>query len=79
MQKIPNNRVKAACALNERVASLIDDGYRVRFKSSSFNNEMWWVTLLHKNGHKITLCAYWRKNKLIQKTDGRITHESSLY
>ena len=79
MAQIPNNKVKAACVLNERVASLLDDGYRVMFRASGFYSDMWYVSLRHKNGHKVTITAYWKANKIVQKTDGRVTHEGSLY
>ena len=72
-------RLKAARALNERVASLLDDGYHIRFRSSSFSSDMWFVSLFHKNGNRVTISAYWQRNEITQRTNGKITHEGTLY
>lgn len=72
-------RFKAARALRERVSSLLDDGYNIVFSSCGFTSEMWFVSLRHSNGNRITMTAYWQKNQLVQRTNGAVTHEGTLY
>lgn len=72
-------RFKAARALKQRVSGLLDDGYNIVFSSSGFTSDMWFVSLRHRNGNKVTMTAYWQKNQLIQRTNGAVTHEGTLY
>lgn len=74
-----STRIKAARALKERVSSLLDDGYTIVFRSSVFNSDMWFVSLRHSNGNRITITAYLQKNQLIQRTNGAVTHAGTLY
>lgn len=72
-------RSKANVLFRERVASLVGDGFRVLFSSTGVTANMWFVSLRHTNGNKVTLSAHWDTNKLIQRTNGVVVHESSLY
>lgn len=74
-----NLRLKALRVWHERVASLVDDGYKVVFRSNGIPDDMWFVSLRHRNGNRVSMTAYWRKNQLIQRTNGLISHESTLY
>lgn len=74
-----SNRVKAMRAWNERVSSLLGDGYQLVFRSSGISNDMWFVSLRHQNGNRVNLTAYWQRNQLIQRTNGLISHEGTLY
>lgn len=72
-------RIKAVRAWNERVSNLLGDGYHILFKSSGVSDDMWFVSLRHRNGNRVSITACWRKNQLIQRTNGKIVHESTLY
>lgn len=72
-------RLKALNAWNARVSGLIDDGYTVAFRSSGISDDMWFVSLRHRNGNRVSITAYWRRNQLIQRTNGLISHEGTLY
>lgn len=72
-------RLKALRSWNERVSGLLDDGYKVVFRSSGNPDDMWFVSLRHRNGNRVSMTAYWRRNQIIQRTNGLITHESTLY
>lgn len=72
-------RLKAVRAWNERVSGLLDDGYSVVFRSSGISSDWWLASLHHRNGNRIVLTAYWKTNRLIQRTNGRVTHEGTLY
>lgn len=72
-------RMKAVRAWNERVSSLLGDGYAVVFRSSGVSDDMWFASLRHRNGNRVSLTAYWQRNQLVQRTNGRIVHESTLY
>lgn len=72
-------RLKALRSWNERVSGLLDDGYKVVFRSSGIPDDMWFVSLRHRNGNRVSMTAYWRRNQIIQRTNGLITHESTLY
>lgn len=71
--------LKAVRAWNERVSGLLSDGYTVVFRSSGISSNMWFVSLRHRNGNRVVLIAYWEKNQLIQRTNGRVSHEGTLY
>ena len=74
-----SHRLKALRLWNERISGLIDDGYTVAFKSSGISDDMWFVSLRHRNGNRVSMTAYWRSNQLIQRTNGLISHEGTLY
>lgn len=77
--QVMNLRLKALNAWNARVSGLIDDGYTVAFKSYGISDDMWFVSLRHRNGNRVSMTAYWRRNQLIQRTNGLISHEGTLY
>lgn len=77
--QVMNLRLKALNAWNARVSGLIDDGYTVAFKSCGISDDMWFVSLRHRNGNRVSMTAYWRRNQLIQRTNGLISHEGTLY
>lgn len=72
-------RLKALNVWNARVSGLIDDGYTVAFRSIGISDDMWFVSLRHRNGNRVSMTAYWRRNQLIQRTNGLISHEGTLY
>lgn len=73
------NRCRGIATFNERVQSLINDGYHVTFKSSDCTSDMLWACLRHHNGNRVTLYAFMNENRLVQRTNHIVTHKSSLY
>lgn len=76
---VMNLKFKALRSWNGRISGLLDDGYKVVFRSNGFSDEMWFVSLRHRKGNRVSMTAYWRRNQLIQRTNGRISHEGTLY
>ena len=70
---------KALLVFDQRVDSLKEDGYRLLFKSTGDVPDVWFASLRHRNGNRVTLAAYWKRNRLVQRTNGIVTHEGSLY
>jgi len=57
----------------ERLASLLEDGYRLQFQTQSI--ELWYASLKHKsNGNRIFLKARLRDKELVQHTNYVRTH-----
>ena len=77
--QVMNLKIKALRLWNERISGLLDDGYKVVFRSNGFSDDMWFVSLRHRNGNRVSMTAYWRRNQLIQRTNGLISHEGTLY
>lgn len=77
--QVMNLKLKAERTWNDRVSGLLIDGYKVVFTSSGISSDWWLASLLHHNGNRVVLTAYWKTNRLIQRTNGRVTHEGTLY
>lgn len=75
----PTQRLKAVHRFNERVQSLIDDGYHIAFCSSGMYSKVYWATLRHHNGNRVTIRAFLLENRIEQRTNHVLTHEGALY
>lgn len=73
------SRSNANKLFRERVNSLVSDGYKIVFSSTGLTSSMWFVSLRHQNGNRVTIAVYWDTNRLVQRTNGVIVHESTLY
>ena len=73
------NRCRGLATFNQRVQSLLDDGYHVTFRSSGCTSDMLWACLRHHNGNRVTVYAYMNENRLIQRTNHIVTHTGTLY
>lgn len=69
----------ARLVFNERVTSLLDDGYHIMFRSSDELDSLWFASLRHHNGNRVLITAYPYENRLVQKTNHIVTHEGALY
>lgn len=69
----------ARLVFNERVTSLLDDGYHVMFRSSGVADALWFASLRHHNGNRVIIKAYPNDNRLVQTTNNIVTHEGTLY
>lgn len=68
-----------AAFFNERIDSLIEDGYVVQFKTMTAADNLWFATLRHRsNGNRILLKAYPLENSILQYTNKVITHKGQL-
>lgn len=74
----PLRKLQAA-VFNERISSLIEDGYVVQFKTLTAVDNLWFATLRHRsNGNRVLLKAYPLENTILQYTNKRLTHKGSL-
>lgn len=64
---------------NERVLSLVNDGYHIMFRSLDVANSLWFASLRHHNGNRVIIKAYPYENRLVQTTNYIVTHEGTLY
>lgn len=78
-QLLHANRARGMSTFENRVHSLIQDGYHITFKSTRVTSDMWWACLRHHNGNRVTLYAYFAENRLVQRTNHIVTHEGALY
>lgn len=69
----------ARLVFNERVTSLLNDGYHIMFRSSSEDGALWFASLRHHNGNRVIIKAYPYDNRLVQLTNRIVTHEGTLY
>lgn len=64
--------------VHQRVSSLMDDGFRLVFKSTLPSDEFY--KLRHRtNGTTITLRAYYATNRLVQFTGGVCVHDAAIW
>ena len=73
------NRIKAVHTFNARVDSLLSEGYHVLFRSCGITSDMLFACLRHHNGNRVSLYAYFKENKLIQRTNHIVVHTGPLY
>lgn len=64
------DRVKQQLVVEERIASLLDDGYQIVHRVPIYKNEI--VRLVHNNGNQVILSVFYADNKLIQRRNDRI-------
>lgn len=69
----------ARLIFNERVTSLLNDGYHIMFRSSGVADTLWLASLRHYNGNRVIIKAYPYENRLVQTTNHIVTHEGTLY
>ena len=70
------DRIQQQLIIEERIASLLDDGYMIVHRVPVFNNEI--IRLVHNNGNKIILSVYYENNKLIQRKNDRIVENRPI-
>lgn len=64
---------------NERVQSLVEDGYVVQCRTVTAANNLWFATMRHRsNGNRIVVKAYPLENKIVQFTNKICTHTDTL-
>lgn len=68
--------VKAFAAFLHRCKGLYDDGYALSFKHEG--ESLWYYRFHHANGNIIELKLYTKELKLVQLTNGRKVHSSTL-
>lgn len=69
----------ARLVFNERVTSLLNDGYHIMFRSEGIATTLWFASLRHHNGNRVIIKAYPNDNRLVQTTNHIVTHEGTLY
>lgn len=63
--------------LDQRIESLVEDGYKVIYgtRMLTFN----FIKLVHlKNGNMVTINANHIENYMVQKTNGKITYQGQI-
>lgn len=76
---LPSELRHARLLFNERVSSLLNDGYHIMFRSSGVADTLWLASLRHHNGNRVIIKAYPFDNRLVQTTNHIVTHESTMY
>lgn len=69
-------RLRQQQIIEERIGSLLDDGYKIVHRISIYKSEIF--CLVHNNGNKIILSIYYEDNKLIQRKNGRIIENRQI-
>ena len=70
------DRVRQQLVIEERIASLLDDGYKIVHRVPIFKNEI--IRLVHNNGNKIILSVFYEDNKFIQRKNDRIVENRPI-
>ena len=70
------DRIRQQLIIEERIASLLDDGYMIVHRVPIFNNEI--IRMVHNNGNKIILSVFYGDNKLIQRKNDRIVEDRPI-
>lgn len=71
---MPMTQANFAKIVNERVMSLVGDGYLIR--TISENASRTFYKLLHRsNGNVVTITAFWQARRLVQRSNGIIVHQ----
>ena len=67
---------KLEVAFNERLLSLLEDGYRdiIDYHTKEYR----YIKLRHANGNYVSIIAYYRIGYLVQRTNGVITHDETV-
>lgn len=70
------DRIRQQLIIEERIASLLDDGYMIVHRVPIFKNEI--IRLVHNNGNSIILSVFYGDNKLIQRKNDRIVEDRPI-
>lgn len=70
------DRIRQQLIIEERIASLLDDGYMIVHRVPIFKNEI--IRMVHNNGNKIILSVFYGDNKLIQRKNDRIVEDRPI-
>ena len=70
------DRIRQQLIIEERIASLLDDGYMIVHRVPIFKNEI--IRMVHNNGNKIILSVFYGDNKLIQRKNDRIVDDRPI-
>ena len=70
------DRIRQQLIIEERIASLLDDGYMIVHRVPILKNEI--IRLVHNNGNKIILSVFYGDNKLIQRKNDRIVEDRPI-
>lgn len=70
------DRVRQQLIIEERIASLLDDGYMIVHRVPIFKNEI--IRMVHNNGNKIVLSVFYGDNKLIQRKNDQIVEDRPI-
>ena len=70
------DRIRQQLIIEERIASLLDDGYMIVHRVPVFKNEI--IRMVHNNGNKIILSVFYKDNKLIQRKNDRIVENRPI-
>lgn len=64
---------------NERVQSLVEDGYVVQCRTITATENLWFATMRHRsNGNRIIVKAYPIENRIVQFTNKICTHTDTM-
>lgn len=70
------DRIRQQLIIEERIASLLDDGYMIVHRVPIYKNEI--IRLMHNNGNQIVLSVFYGDNKLIQRKNDRIVENRPI-
>ena len=68
---LKDNDLKAVCEFNERIHSLITDGYSIVFNHQVAG--LYFAKLVHRNGNRVSIRLSLDDGILSQTTNGKIT------
>lgn len=71
-----NKNLMAVCAFNERIHSLITDGYSIVFNHQVAG--LYFAKLVHRNGNRVSIRLSLDDGILSQTTNGKITFSCPL-
>lgn len=64
---------------NERVSSLVEDGYVVQVRTITAIDNVWFATMRHRsNGNRVVVKAYPLENRIVQYTNKICTHTDTM-
>lgn len=70
------DRIRQQLIIEERIASLLDDGYMIVHRVPIYKNEI--IRLMHNNGNQIVMSVFYGDNKLIQRKNDRIVENRPI-
>lgn len=70
------DRIRQQLIIEERISSLLDDGYMIVHRVPIFKNEI--IRMVHNNGNKIILSVFYEDNKFIQRKNDRIVENRPI-
>lgn len=69
----------ATLRFNQRVDSLLTEGYHVSFTATGMTSNLLFASLRHHNGNRVTLRAYVDTNRMEQRTNHILVYAGALY